>query len=152
MINCCMQIESLSKNTVKELAVLMLELWPQSSFEEAYNSCQKILHSGKEKAFLCSNASGEYIGFLHVALRMDYVEGTNSAPVGYIEGIYVKALYQQSGIGKSLLAKGELWCRKKGCVEMASDTHLHNEGSQLFHQKAGFIEVNRIICYKKNLK
>lgn len=56
-------------------------------------SSQKQILVGN--GFSLSNANGDFIGFSNVALRSDYVEGNHSLPVGYIEGIYVKASYWQ---------------------------------------------------------
>ncbi|QHT65645.1 GNAT family N-acetyltransferase [Rhodocytophaga rosea] len=147
-----MHIERLSKDSLQALTVLMLELWPDCSFEEEYENNKEILRSGKETAFLYKVIKEDYIGFITVSLRTDYVEGAITSPVGYVEGIYVKPGYRQQGIGIQLLAAAEVWCKEKGCVEMGSDTELDNKLSQIFHQKAGFTEVNRIVCFKKDLR
>lgn len=39
-----------------------------------------------------------------------------------------------------------------GCIEFASDCELNNITSLQFRIAMGFIETNRIICFKKNLK
>ncbi len=36
-------------------------------------------------------------------MRTDYVEGTESSPVGYLEGIFVKEEYRKNGYAKELL-------------------------------------------------
>ena len=40
---------------------------------------------------------GRPIGFSQCLLRHDYVEGTESSPVGYLEGIFVSAGYRARG-------------------------------------------------------
>ena len=45
----------------------------------------------------------------------------------------------------------ERWAKNKGCREFASDCELENEESLSVHLKMGFSEVNRIICFKKEL-
>ena len=37
-------------------------------------------------------------GFAQCQLRHDYVEGTDSSPVGYLEGIFVTERYRHKGI------------------------------------------------------
>ena len=91
------------------------------------------------------------VGFCECSLRYDYVEGTSSSPVGYLEGIFVLEEYRNLGIASSLLAESEMWAKKKGCTEFASDCELENNDSLKFHLKAGFKEANRIICFKKDL-
>ena len=90
-------------------------------------------------------------GIAQCSLRNDYVEGTESSPVGYLEGIFVKVEYRKRGIGKELLIRCEEWAKIKGCSEFASDCEFNNMESLKFHLLLGFEEANRIICFKKNL-
>ena len=41
---------------------------------------QKMLSSTKEQAFIYK-LDNEYIGFINLSIRTDYVEGSNSSPV-----------------------------------------------------------------------
>ena len=91
------------------------------------------------------------MGFAQCQLRHDYVEGTDSSPVGYLEGIYVASAYRHRGIAGVLLNACEVWAREKGCTEFASDCELNNLESLAFHKKLGFTEANRIICFTKKL-
>ncbi len=92
-----------------------------------------------------------FIGFAHCSLRHDYVEGTDSSPVGYLEGIFVLEEYRRCGIAKALLAACEAWAKNLGCLEFASDCELTNQTSLFFHEKLGFAEANRIVCFCKTL-
>ena len=84
-------------------------------------------------------------------LRHDYVEGTESSPVGYLEGIFVSDAFRHQGIAGRLLYSCEEWARTMGCREFASDCELTNEESRQFHLRMGFAEANRIICFTKSL-
>lgn len=95
--------------------------------------------------------NGTIEGFAQCGLRHDYVEGTNSSPVGYLEGIFVKEEYRKQGFAKQLLNYCEKWTKEKGCSEFASDCELNNEISRQFHINLGFDEANRIICFKKKI-
>ena len=66
------------------------------------------------------------IGFAQCQLRYDYVEGTKSSPVGYLEGIFVKEDYRSKGYAKELLAECETWAKENGCHEFASDCEIDN--------------------------
>ena len=92
------------------------------------------------------------IGFAQCQLRHDYVEGTDSSPVGYLEGIFVCEEYRRQGRARALLCACEEWSKAQGCAEFASDCELTNTESLLFHMKMGFIEANRIICFTKQLE
>ena len=131
----------------KRLGVM---LWPGHSFAELRESFLQILRSPKETAFLC-RVGQDYAGFINVSIRVDYVEGSESSPTGYVEGIYVKELYRRQGIAKRLLEQGEAWALSRGCTQMGSDIEADNGGSYEFHTKAGFQEANRLICFIKDI-
>lgn len=84
-------------------------------------------------------------------MRYDYVEGTKTTPVGYLEGIFIIEEYRNQGYAKELLAECEVWARSNGCKEFASDCELENTDSFYFHKAMSFTEINRIICFTKSL-
>ena len=104
-----------------------------------------------DAAFFLAYAEKVPIGFAQCQLRHDYVEGTDSSPVGYLEGIYVTESYRHHGIAKRLLHACEAWAKEQGCTEFASDCELDNTQSLQFHLNVGFEEANRIICFTKKL-
>ncbi len=91
------------------------------------------------------------MGFAQCQLRRDYVEGTESSPVGYLEGIFVEESARGGGVAKALLSACEKWAGEQGCREFASDCELSNAVSLAFHLALGFQEANRIICFTKKL-
>lgn len=145
-----MQIEELSQDNLTDLTELVLELWTECDFEEEYQAYKNIIKADDEICYLLQE-NNTYIGFIHLTLRHDYVEGTDDLPVAYIEALYIKAAYQREGFGKQLINVAELWAKQKGCSQLASDTELNNTKAIDFHKKAGFEEVNRIVCFVKNL-
>ncbi|MCQ2771590.1 MAG: GNAT family N-acetyltransferase, partial [Clostridia bacterium] len=84
-------------------------------------------------------------------LRHDYVEGCNTCPVGYLEGIVVDQDYRKKGIARILCKECEEWAKEHGCTEFASDCELSNDESLSFHLSIGFKEENRIICFRKEI-
>ena len=88
---------------------------------------------------------------LQCQLRNDYVEGTKTSPVGYLEGIYVLDEYRKRGYAGQLLKECENWAKDEDCLEFASDCEIDNFDSYNFHVKMGFTEANRIICFTKQL-
>ena len=111
---------------------------------------QTLVSQSNAAVFLALD-NGAPIGFAQCQLRHDYVEGTNSSPVGYLEGIFVTESHRRRGYAKLLLAACQVWAKEKGCREFASDCELVNEESLRFHLKMGFEEANRIICFTKQL-
>lgn len=137
-------------NNIDIVVELALELWPDNDEMELKREMEKIIE-GKISAIFLYNIDNEYVGFSQVGLRMDYVEGTSSSPVGYLEGIYVRENYRKNKIGTELLKAGEQWAKEKNMMEFASDCEMDNIDSYNFHMKLGFIEANKIICFKKDL-
>jgi aminoglycoside 6'-N-acetyltransferase I len=74
-----------------------------------------------------------------------------SHEVGYIEGWFVAQNWRARGIGRKLVAAAEDWARVHGCTEMASDTWIDNQTSQLAHQALGYEVVDRCVNYRKSL-
>lgn len=105
----------------------------------------------KNAHFFLLRVQGCSVGFAQCALRHDYVEGTDSSPVGYLEGIFVKEGHRGKGYGRRLLKACEEWAKQAGCCEFASDCESANASSRLFHLHTGFQEANRIICFVKKL-
>lgn len=125
-----------------------LKLWPHETNEELEKIFKGIIESEKEECFIYIK-DGIAIGFINVSIRNDYVNGCNSSPVGYIEGIFVEEEYRNQGIAKSLVKTAEKWSQLKGCIEMGSDILIDNIDSYSFHKKLGFKEAERVICFAK---
>lgn len=143
-------IRKASINDSRLVAELAILLWPNHEINELEEEMKEYINSESGAVFIYLNET-EPVGFAQCSLRNDYVEGTDSSPVGYLEGIFAKPKYRNKGIGKRLLAQCEEWARSKGCSEFASDCELNNTESLKFHLKLGFEEANKIICFKKSL-
>lgn len=135
---------------LREVARLALLLWPGHSEAEFLGEFAALLGSPEAAVFLYESG-GKAAGFAQVQLRRDYVEGTESSPVGYLEGIYVEEAFRGQGLARELLKACEGWAREKGCSEFASDCGLGNSQSLAWHLGAGFTEANRLICFVKRL-
>ena len=125
-------------------------IWHSATLEQLQTEFIEMISSGSAAVFLACD--GEKIcGFAQCGLRYDYVEGTHSSPVGYLEGIYVTPEYRRQGCAGALLAACEGWAKEQNCTEFASDCELANNESLHFHLNLGFQETNRIICFSKKL-
>ena len=132
------------------LASLGVLLWPGHREDELTQEFALLMAENKA-AFFLARAGELPVGFAQCALRHDYVEGTSTSPVGYLEGIYVREAHRREGVAAGLLSACETWARQQGCREFASDCGLDNAQSLRFHLAAGFEEANRIICFTKKL-
>ena len=132
------------------IANLAIKMWTSTTVDVL---TEEFLDSlvGLDSATYLYIINNTPIGFAQCQLRRDYVEGTETSPVGYLEGVYVEPGYRKLGYGKALIKACEDWAREKGCSEFASDCELHNTDSYAFHLRSGFTEANRIICFTKKL-
>ncbi len=132
------------------LANMAVKMWQDSSVLELEEEFKEIIHNDNVVVFI-KFVDEKPIGFAQCQLRFDYVEGTQTSPVGYLEGIFVLEQYRSNGYAKELLMACEQWAKEKNCSEFASDCELDNHNSYKFHMAAGFTEANRIICFKKHI-
>ncbi|MBR6703810.1 MAG: GNAT family N-acetyltransferase [Lachnospiraceae bacterium] len=139
-----------AEKDAEALAGLVKIVWPEHT-EEALTEIILEYMNSEESAVFAEKRDGRFIGAALCSLRHDYVEGCETSPVGYLEGVSVKETYRNQGIARRLVEECEQWAREKGCREFASDCELSNTASLNFHLQIGFQEQNRIICFKKEL-
>ena len=132
------------------LADLAIHMWTDHDPEDLEEEFHKLAINDEAACFI-KYVDDKPIAFAQCGLRRDYVEGTDSSPVGYLEGIFVSDGYRKQGYAAELLSECEKWAREKGCTEFASDCELDNADSFRFHISLGFKEANRIICFRKEL-
>ena len=131
-------------------AELAAALWPEHSVGSFIAEMESLLADEACAVFLCEK-QGKAVGFAQCGLRHDYVEGTETSPVGYLEGIFVEESERRHGIARMLLSACESWAHGQGCTEFASDCELSNSESRCFHEAVGFREANRIVAYVRRL-
>ena len=143
-------IKKATKDDIFVLAELAVKMWRNHSVGELANEFLGCINNENAECFI--KYSGDTaVGFAQCGLRFDYVEGTKSSPVGYLEGIFVEESFRNKGYAKELLNACECWVKDKGCSEFASDCELDNLTSLKFHMSMGFDEANRIICFRKEI-
>lgn len=134
----------------KAVAELAVRMWDDSSVAELQREFAASISSGTAVCFI-KYLEDMPIGFAQCGLRNDYVEGTSSSPVGYLEGVFVEEKYRNKGYAKELVLACEQWAKDMGCSEFASDCELTNIVSLDFHLSLGFDEADRIICFRKSI-
>lgn len=132
------------------VAALASLLWNRHSEAELAEEFAGMLAREGARVFLYEE-NGAAVGFAQCQLRRDYVEGTETSPVGYLEGIFVQEPCCGKGCAKALLAQCQRWAKERGCREFASDCEIGNQASFRFHRAMGFAEANRIVCFTKKL-
>ena len=143
-------IVQVTEKDINAAASLAALLWGHHSAAGLEEEFRQSLLQGDAQFFLKYDGDVP-VGFAQCQLRHDYVEGTQTSPVGYLEGIFVKEEHRHRGYAKALLEECKKWAKANGCSEFASDCEITNESSFHFHKAVGFIEANRIICFTQDL-
>ena len=147
-----MHVEACTFDMLDEWVALRLALWRDGSAEAHRGDAAEILESADDTAFIARDEDGVAIGLAEAALRHDYVNGCETSPVGFLEGIYVRPEVRQRGVARALCQAVEAWAAGHGCTEFASDADLLNTGSQQMHEALGFEETERVVYYRKRLQ
>lgn len=147
-----MQIHAATEKDFERWQTLRRKLWEHTTETENREFFDDFLFDAdKMLIVVAETADSDLAGFLEAGIRVDYVEGCETARVGYIEGWFVEEQFRRQNIGRRLIELAEDWAREQGCEEMASDCYLDNTVSLAAHLGSGYEEVGRNIHFKKNL-
>lgn len=143
-------IREMNISDAPALATMALKIWDSDDYDELKQEFVDMYDNTETTCFI-KFIDDKPIGFANVSLRHDYVEGCETSPVAYLEAIYVDEEHRLLGYARELVKRCEDWGREQGAKEFASDCILTNTDSYKFHIAIGFTEVNRIICFKKEI-
>lgn len=129
---------------------LRTTLWPDD--DDAHRRDMQRVWDRGDLILLAFTAAGDLAGFVEVAKRQDYVNGTSSSPVAFVEGLFVTPHCRQRGIARALVEAVAQWARAQGVTELASDTPLDNTVSRAVHGKLGFDETERVVFFRRVLE
>ena len=131
---------------------LRIALWSDATADE-HRGYMAISLAQPERflALIVYDDRHQPVGFIEGSIRLDYVNGTESSPVGFVEGVYVIAPRRRRGVARALFAAIGDWAKARGCRELASDALLDNESSQRAHRALGFRETERVVYFAKPL-
>jgi aminoglycoside 6'-N-acetyltransferase I len=148
-----MEIRKASQVDLDEWTAMRFALWPSSPLEEHRQEVSSKLESPSpdSTAFVAVDGAGAICGFAEASLRRDYVNGCDTSPVAFLEGIYIDPSRRGDGVGRLLCGAVEAWGREQGCRELASDALLENTESHAFHNAIGFEETERVVYFRKSL-
>ena len=78
-----------TKEDATKIAKLANQMWEDNTVEDLAEEFTEMTESDEAVIFLLAKDE-QPIGFAQCQLRHDYVEGTDSSPVGYLEGIFIE--------------------------------------------------------------
>jgi aminoglycoside 6'-N-acetyltransferase I len=129
---------------------LRLALWPEASETQHLSEMADTIARG-HYVRLAMAADGSALGFVEASKRSDYVNGTSSSPVAFLEGLYVVPSVRRQGVARTLVESVVTWALGEGCTELASDTLLDNRASRAVHHALGFEETERVVYFRRTL-
>lgn len=125
------------EDDLPDVVRLAFGLWPDHDLKELEAECADLLKTDVLFA-LYEAPDGVPVGFAQCQLRHDYVEGTETSPVGYLEGIYVEPAFPGAGHSRELLHFCEDWAREKGCPGICQRLRTHEHRKPVFSPAYGF--------------
>ncbi|PZR34671.1 aminoglycoside 6'-N-acetyltransferase [Caulobacter segnis] len=147
-----MLIRPAAPRDLEDWTALRAELWPEDTADDHRTEVAEALASEKDiVAYVAEATDGRLAGFVEAALRHDYVNGCETSPVGFVEGLYVRPEFRGAQVGRALCEAVVDWARRRGCSELASDALSDNLESHAFHQAVGFEETERVVYFRKAL-
>ena len=129
---------------------LRLALWPAPRNEHLGEMTLMAANPLRFAAFV-AYADSAAVGLAEAAIRTDYVNGAQSSPVGFLEGLYVVPHARRKGVARALVLEVSRWADASGCEELASDAALVNSASHAVHRALGFDETERVVFFRKRL-
>jgi aminoglycoside 6'-N-acetyltransferase I len=104
-------------------AALRHDLWAEASVADHAEEIELFFHGKLDEpiaVLVCDSASDGVIGFVELSVRSG-VPGCESERVGFVEGLYVRPEWRQSGVARRLLRASQEWARGARCGGFASD-------------------------------
>jgi aminoglycoside 6'-N-acetyltransferase I len=145
-----MEVRAATLADADGLARLRHALWPDGTEMDHRREVERFFAGPQAAPVLVAEDRSGLLGFAELSIR-PYAEGCETDRVGFLEGWFVVPEARHRGIGRKLVAAGELWARSVGCAEFASDAEADNDESAAAHRALGFTEVGLIRCFRKDL-
>lgn len=147
-----MTIQRCGPDRRQDWARLRRALWPDSRDEDFVREDRDLGHSdARTVVFLALDDHDRAIGFALARVRTDPVNGCDTSPVAFLEGILVEEAHRRRAVGRRLCEAVETWGRSMDCSEFGSDALIDNLASHAFHAAMGFDERERVVAFAKRL-
>ena len=125
-------------------------LWPEETREWHAADILVDLSDPDCWGFIAETGTGEPAGFAEISTRK-LANGCESAPVPFLEGIWIAPQFRRQGAAARLIAHIEAFVLAHGFTEIGSDALLENHISHAAHARWGFSETERVVYFRKVL-
>jgi aminoglycoside 6'-N-acetyltransferase I len=127
-------------------------LWPQCPGVEHETEIAAAAAAPAKYMQFMACAGPKPLGLAEAAVRHEYVNGAQTSPVVFLEGIYVVPSARRRGIAAQLIAAVSACAAAAGYRELASDAQLENLASHALHAALGFEATERVVFFRKALR
>lgn len=142
-----------TRDDIDAWLALRAVLWPDTVEADHVREIEHMLANADRFAtFVCETPQGAVAGFAEAAIRHDYVNGCDTSPVAFVEGVMVDPAHRRMGAATALIVALGDWALAKGLTEMASDADFANIVSHALHGRLGFQETERVVYFRKRLR
>ena len=135
----------------RDWLAMRLRLWPEGTATEHARDMADALARGHFVRVAISD-DGAAAGFVEASKRVDYVNGTSTSPVAFLEGLYVEPAARRRGVARALVEAVIAWASATGSRELASDSPLDNAAAHAVHRALGFAETERVVYFLRRLR
>lgn len=146
-----MHIQTCINDDLPQWVALRIALWPDEDAVQITREAPTLL-TQPDMLVVVAREGETVIGFTEAAIRRDYVNGCETSPVAFVEGIYVSPGQRRRGVARAMIAAVEDWARRQGLSELAADALLDNAQSHAMHNALGFSETERVVYFRKSLE
>ena len=144
------ELRRLGEADRRQWLALRFALWPRDDDGSFDRDITDTLASDGRLAAFGAFEGNRLVGLIEVGER-PWGDGCDTAPVGWVEGIYVDPRHRRAGIGHALITLAEQWARARGYQELGSDAEIGNTVSLRSHAAWGFEETERVVMFRKRL-
>src|SRR5215470_10313140 len=99
----------------REWLRLRLRLWPDGTEAEHVRYMADAIARAHFVRIALTQSGATAIGFVEASKRVDYVNGTSSSPVAFLEGLYVEPGARRKGVARALVEAVEAWAATESC-------------------------------------
>jgi aminoglycoside 6'-N-acetyltransferase I len=124
------------------------QLWPQATAQEHAREAEALLIDPAKYGVALALQDAQPVGFIELSVRTDHVNGCDTSPVAFIEGLWTAPDARGHGVAHALVDYALEWARTRKLTELASDAPLEAVHSQQAHKALGFEEMERVVCYR----
>lgn len=140
-----MQVRQARLADLERIDPLRRALWPDSPIDEL----SALMAAQPDYLVLIGLVAENPVAFAEISIRHDYVNGCESSPAAFLEGIYVAPAHRRAGAARALVETGLNLMQARGITEFASDALLDNTASHAFHRAVGFAETERVVYFRR---